>query len=199
MLAQMAQRLCAKRTFEDVIQTILDDAIALHGAEYGNVQLPMGDELAIAAQRGLSAAFLKTFRRVKKDDGCAGGRALRLGTSVIIADVEKDPEFAAFRIDAKLAGFRSVQSSPFFTKGGNLLGLISTHFAHVHEPTPIEMDTLKVYGVVAADYAYKLLGDVTLATKAEQMSEKLYSDISDHQDYGLPFVSAPPTFAIRRQ
>ena len=32
------------------------------------------------------------------------------------------------------------------------------------------METLKVYGVGAADYAYKLLGDVTLATKAEQMS-----------------------------
>ena len=79
------------------------------------------------------------------------------------------------------------------------MGLISTHFAHVHEPTPIEMDTLRVYGVVATDYAYKLLGDVTLATKAEQMSEKLYNEILDHQDYGLPFVSAPPTFAIRGQ
>jgi hypothetical protein len=77
------------------------------------------------------------------------------------------------------------------------LGLVSTHFAHVHEPTPIEMETLKVYGVGAADYAYKLLGDVTLATKAEQMSEKLY--ILDHQDFGLPFVSAAPTFAMRGQ
>ena len=44
---------------------------------------------------------------------------------------------------------------------------------------------------------YKLLGDVTLATKAEQMSEKLY--ILDHQDFGLPFVSAAPTFAMRGQ
>jgi GAF domain len=198
MLAQMTQRLCAKRTFEDVIQTILDDAIALHGAEYGNVQLPIGDELAIAAQRSLSAAFLKTFL-VKQDDGCACGRALRLGTTVIIADVEKDPEFAAFRIDAKLAGFCSVQSTSFFTKCGNLLGLVSTHFAPVHEPTPIEIETLKVYGVVAADYVFKLLGDVTLATKAQQMSEKLDSDILDHQDFRLPLVSAPPTFAVRGQ
>ena len=54
------------------------------------------------------------------------------------------------------------------------MGLVSTHFAHVHEPTPIEMETVKVYGVGAADYAYKLLGDVTLATKAEQMREIIH-------------------------
>jgi len=65
MLAQLTQRLLSTRTFETAVQTILDDVVALHGAEYGNVQLPLRDELVIVAQRGLSAPFLKTFRRVK--------------------------------------------------------------------------------------------------------------------------------------
>lgn len=194
MLAQMTQRLLQKDTFEGAIQTILDDVIALHGAEYGNIQLPIGDELVIAAQRGLSARFLKAFRRVKKEDGCACGRALRLGASVIIADVEKDPEFAGFRKDAKSAGFRSVQSTPLFTKDGTLLALISTHFAHAHEPTLIEMQTLKAYGVVAAEHVYKLLGDVTLAAKAEQMCEELYGGMLDRKGSGADLRSpAAPT------
>jgi len=179
MLAQMTQRLFQKRTFEEAIQALLDDVIALHGAEYGNVQLPVGDELAIVAQRGLSRAFFDAFRRVKKDDGCACGRALRLGASVVISDVETDPGFAAFRKDARTAGFRAVQSTPFFTKDGNLLGVVSTHFANVHEPSQIEMQTLKTYSVVAADYACRLLRGSTLAAKAEQMSEELYAGFLD--------------------
>ena len=58
MLLPLSKRLYAARTFEEAIDTILDDTIALLGAEYGNVQLPIGDALAIVAQRGLSARFL---------------------------------------------------------------------------------------------------------------------------------------------
>jgi hypothetical protein len=50
------------------VRTILDDVIAFHGAQYGNAQLPAGDHLVIAAQRGFDREFLQTFRRVKKDD-----------------------------------------------------------------------------------------------------------------------------------
>jgi GAF domain-containing protein len=111
MLGEMAVRVMSTRTFDETVQTILDDVIAFHGAQYDNVQLPVGDSLVIAAQRGFGPEFLQTFRRVKKDDGCACGRALRLGQSITIADVENDPEFAPYRNDPKRAGFRSVRST----------------------------------------------------------------------------------------
>lgn len=66
-------------------------------------------------------------------------------------------------------------------------------------PTPIEIETLKIYSTVAADYASKLLGDVTLAISAQQVGEKLYSDILDYQDFGPPLVSAPPTLVMPGQ
>ena len=53
--------------------------------------------------------------------------------------------------------------------------MVSTHFAHAHEPTPLEMQTLKEYSIIAAEHLNRLLGDVPLATKAEQMSEELYA------------------------
>jgi hypothetical protein len=37
------------------------------------------------------------------------------------------------------------------------------------------MQTLKTYSIVAAEHLNKLLGDVTLATKAKHMSEELYT------------------------
>lgn len=178
MLAQMTQRLRQNATFEDAIQTVLDDVIALHGAEFGNIQLPIGDELIMAAQRGLSAPFLRAFRHVKKGQGCACGRAMRLRHPVVVTDVEKDPDYAAYRHDAKAAGYRAVQSTPIFTEDGELMAMVSTLFAQAHEPTPIEMQTLQTYGLVAADHLHSLLGGASLAAKAEQMSEQLYAQLS---------------------
>ena len=177
LLAQMTRRLVRNVTFEGAVQTILDDSIALLGAEYGNVQLPIGEELAVAAQRGLSTEFLNAFWRVRRDDASACGRALRLGVPVVIMDVEKDADFAVFLQDAKNAGFRAVQSTPMITANGNLLGIVSTHFANVHAPTSIEMQTLQRYGRVAAEYGYMLLDEsyASLAVKAEQMSAELYT------------------------
>lgn len=179
MLTQMTERLHRAATFEKALQVILDDSVALLGAEYGNLQLPIEDALVIVAARGLSAEFLKAFWRVRKDDGCACGRALRLGTSVVIADVDMDSDFAQFLREAKDAGFRSVQSTPLCTSQGKLLGVVSTHFANRHEPTPIEMETLKQYSVIAADYAYELLDGAPLAIKARQLNDALYSNVSE--------------------
>jgi len=115
---------------------------------------------------------------------------------VIIPDVENDPEFAAFRKDAAIAGFRAVQSTPMFTREDKFLGVVSTHFAHVHEPTAIEMEALKEYSVIAAEHAYKFLGASTLAAKAEQMSGELYNSIENPESEPPPH--APDMTESRR-
>ena len=177
MLSGLSKRLFESKTFEAVIATVLRDATALLGAEYGNVQLPIGNELVIVAQRGLSAAFLRTFWRVKKEDGSACGRALRLRAPVMISDVEGDREFATFLKDARTAGFRAVLSTPFFTSDGLLLGVVSTHFANAHEPTLIELRALQVYSTIAAERAFQLLGSISLAEKAKEMNDALYASV----------------------
>jgi len=173
----MTDRLFRAVVFEQAISTILDDAIALQGAEYGNVQLLAGDELLIVAQRGLPLEFLRCFRHVKREDGSACGRALRHKTSVIIPDVEVDAEFAAFRPEAKLAGFRAVQSTPLITRDGNPIGVVSTHFANIHHPTKIEMETLHAYSGIASEHLFKLLGEMSLLTRARRSSKYLFDSI----------------------
>ena len=168
----------ARRTFEAAVEIILDDVIAMHGAEFGDLQLPTGSDLVIVAQRGLLMPFLEAFRRVRKDDGCACGRALLSGEPVIIRDVLLDEGYAPFRPDALTAGYRGVQSTPLLTKGGDLLGVVSTLFAAPHEPTMIEMRALKAYCLIAAAHLQALLGDEKLDAKAEQMSARLYTDRS---------------------
>ncbi len=166
-------RLYRQQTFEGAIATLLHDVVALHGAEFGDVQLPICDELAIVAQVGLGAAFLKAFKRVGCDDGSACGRALRERKTIVIPDVETDPEYEQFRADAKAAGYRAVQTTPLFTSTGELIGMVSTLFAHVHKPTDIEMETLGRYSVCAADYLKKLLNGRELDLKAAEMHSAL--------------------------
>jgi|SRR5215203_455304 len=176
MLEQMRFRLRAKKTFESAVQGILDDVIALHGAEFGDVQLPIGDELVIVAQRGLTTKFLKAFERVRVVDGCACGRALRTGEPVVIMDVQEDLTYEPFRADAMEAGYRGVQSTPFLTQGGIFMAMVSTLFASPHVPTKIEMETLKAYSYDAAAHLYSLLDGTKLADKADQMRQKLYAE-----------------------
>src|SRR5258708_39142227 len=108
MLEQMRSRLRSRKTFERAVEQVLDDVIALHGAEFGDVQLPIADELVIVAQRGLTTKFLKAFERVRTSDGCACGRALRTGEPVVIRDAQEDPSYEPFRAEAMAAGYRGV-------------------------------------------------------------------------------------------
>jgi GAF domain-containing protein len=170
----MTQRLLAQRSFESAADVVLNDVVALHGAEYGDLQLVVGDELVIVAQRGLSDAFLRAFRRVRKTDGCACGRAWRSGRTVVVADVANDVDYAGNLGHAVAAGYRAVQSTPIVTRDGRMLGMISTLFANAHEPTPIELETLARYSRVAADHLAALLGCDALERKAMQMSDALY-------------------------
>jgi hypothetical protein len=83
-----------------------------------------------------------------------------------------------YRNAVKEAGFRSIQSTPFTTEDGKLIGIVSVHFAASGGPTQSAGETFRLYSTVAAGQAYELLGGVALAAKAAQMSDELYSSFS---------------------
>ena len=174
LIEQMSARLSAQSSFEGAVEVLLDDSIALHGAELGNVQLLAGEYLIIVLQRGFKTPFLEFFREVRTDDGCACGRALRTRKPVLVSDTENDDEYAPFRAVARAAGYRSVVTVPLVTSTNLFLGVVSNHFVNVHKPTSIEMDTLKTYGNIAADHLHQLLGGALLREKALAMNSKLY-------------------------
>ena len=174
LLAPMQQRLMASSSFDKAAWLILDDVMALHGAEFGSLQFLVGDELLLVAHRGFRDPFLKTFQRVNKDDGCVCGRALRKRRTVVVADVETDTEYAPFRDVARGAGYRSVQSTPLFLKSGAFMGVVSTHFVNVHQPTKIEMNILRDYSIIAAERLHQLIGTGSFIDCAKKMNRKLY-------------------------
>lgn len=175
MLFPLRDRLYAEQTFEGAVARVLADAVALQGAEFGNVQLPADDAmLLIVEQIGFKAPFLQAFKQVRPTDGCACGRALRTRKPVVISDIRADEEYRPFLKVAEAAGYRAVETTPLFTHAEVLIGLVSTHFANVHTPTKIEMDTLIAYSRIAGEHLYGLLGREDLGAKAWSMHRALY-------------------------
>jgi PAS domain S-box-containing protein len=118
-------------SFDDCLLAFLDAAIAVTGAEKGNVQLLDRDThtLRLAASRRFDEPFLNFFATVDSSTAASCGVAIEHRTRVIVEDVTTSPIFRGTpSLDVLLAaGVRSVQSTPLLTSRGQLLGMMSTH------------------------------------------------------------------------
>ena len=139
-LQRVSTRLVQTRDFAILLDEILDAAIAITGADMGNIQLLDGATLKIVAQRGFEAPFLAFFNTVH--EGLAAcGTAMQRGERVIVEDVAASPLFAGSpACDVMLAAqARAVQSTPLITRSGHVLGMFSTHYRTPHRPAQREL------------------------------------------------------------
>lgn len=151
-LHEISTRLRASAELPEVLEEVLTATMAIQHADFGNVQLcnPESHALEIAAQRGFDAELLDHFAAVD-DSRTAWGRAMQLRSRIIIEDVQTDALFAPHRHIASAAGFRGVQSTPLFSRSGEILGVISTHFVHPHRPSETELRLTDLYARQAAE------------------------------------------------
>ncbi|MEA3192833.1 MAG: hypothetical protein QOD26_1166 [Betaproteobacteria bacterium] len=126
-----------------MVEAALDAALRATGAERGNLQLLCADGLRIVAQRGFEQPFLDFFARVHDGEGCCGA-ALKARGRVLVSDVATDPLFAGTPEGEVLtaARVRAVQSTPLIGAGGDLVGMLSTHYERVWHPGEQELDVL---------------------------------------------------------
>ncbi|MET0918649.1 MAG: PAS domain S-box protein [Burkholderiales bacterium] len=170
-LHALSTRLLAAPDLRTALEEVLDASIQMTRAEFGLVQLyrPQTQALEIVAQRGFPQEFIDRFRIVGANDpSSAFGRAMQ-GERVIIEDVEHDPAFEPHRQIAAAAGFRGVQSTPFLGRGGELLGVLSTHFRHPHRPTDHDLRIIDLYARQAADFLEHLRVKDTLGRRLTRL------------------------------
>lgn len=159
---QVTRKLRDASSVSRLLPGILDGAMALTGADFGNVQMfdPVTGALEIAAHSGFSAEFLEYFAAVD-DDHSACGRAARTGAQTVIIDVDTDPGFTPHRAIAAATGFRSVQSTPLLDYSGRLIGMVSTHFRRPYRPPDRDLQVLEYYGDFAGEALAAHLGTAT--------------------------------------
>ena len=173
LLEPMVARLKAQRSLPSILATACRDTVALHGAEFGNVQLLAGDRLLLVHGQGFSRAFIAAVGSVGIDDGTVCARAWKLRRTIHIPDVARDPAFEPYLKFAAESGFRAVLSSPLISSGKEVVGVISSHFANPKIPTGIELQTRESYCRELADHLLSLWSAAALAVEAERLSGAL--------------------------
>jgi PAS domain S-box-containing protein len=151
-LHELSTRLLVTTELPSLLEEILDATIELLKADFGNVQIcnPESKALEIVAQRGFNQDFLDYFSNVS-GESAACGRAMAYGKRVVIPNIETDPGFAPHRQIAASAGFRAVQCTPLFSRSGEPLGMISTHFRLPHQPSEHDLRFSDLYAHLAAE------------------------------------------------
>ena len=161
--------------FEECLTQILDAAIAVTGADKGNIQLldPVSGVLRIAAQRGFAQPFLDFFSAVRPGESAACGVALQSAERVVVEDVAGSPIFAGQPALAVLsdAGVRAVQTTPLRSGNGLLLGTISTHYARPYRLDARAASLMDLLARQAADYLERMQADATLRITQAKLRE----------------------------
>jgi len=112
------------------ITTLLRIAVTAERADKCTFQVfdELKDVLYLIAYKGFTLEFLEHFREVKSFDGSSCGRAIGIGTTVVVSDVTKDVAFLPHLKIIRAAGYRAVKSVPIFGNDHTKLGVFSTHF-----------------------------------------------------------------------
>jgi PAS domain S-box-containing protein len=170
-LHDIGTRLLACDDLRTALEDVLEGAIRASRADFGNVQLynPESAALEIVAQRGFREDFLDYFRFVRVDEGSCCAQAMESGERIVIEDVELDPTYQPHRPVAAAAGYRGVQSTPLKSRGGSVLGMLSTHFRRPHRPSVRDERFLDLYARLAADLIERTRSDAALQKQAERL------------------------------
>jgi GAF domain-containing protein len=146
------------RDLEAGLQEILASGIRQVGAQKGIIQkLDARDTLHICAQFGHDEDYLSCYRQISAKDNRACSRAVRTRGPVFIPDIDLDRDYRPYVEGARVAGYRSVLSFPIFSRGGDLLGVMSAHLA---EPADITGEALKSFDIhagLAAHFMERLI------------------------------------------
>jgi PAS domain S-box-containing protein len=152
------------------LEEIVEAAIAITGANKGNVQLfdPTSGGLTIAAQRGFEEPFLKYFARL--DDTTACGIAAQTHERMVVEDVAHGISIEKPSLSVLLdAGVRAVVSEPLISSSGKLLGVLAIHFSLPHRPGERELQLLDLLARQAADFLERRAAVEQLRDSEERM------------------------------
>jgi PAS domain S-box-containing protein len=139
-------------SLEEVLGAVVEAAIALSHADFGNIQLlgPDSSTLYIAAQRGFPQWWIDYWKITTAGHGVCGA-ALQREERVIVEDVEESSIFSGKSLEMqRKAGIRAVQSTPLTTRSGMVIGMLSTHFK---EPCRLDARSLVPLDLLAREAA----------------------------------------------
>lgn len=133
-------------------QEIMDTAIGILKADKGTLQLLDRESLRIVAHHAHDREFLEFFSAAENVSSVCG-EACQRGERVVVEDIERSDIYAGTpSLDVlRRAQVRAVQSTPLRTRGGKLLGVLTTQWSSPHMPEKQDLLLLDLLARQAAD------------------------------------------------
>ena len=198
LLQSLSVELAHEVDVEALYEKILDVAKTIMRSDFASMQqyfphLGARGELKLLGFRGFSAEAAKFWTWVRADSSCTCGLALATRQRVIAADVEQAPYLAGTSDLASYreTGIRAVQSTPLLSRRGELVGMISTHWNDVREPSERDLRLLDILARLAADLIERKTQDEELRRREERL--RTLTQVAD----GRSMAGAAPTAPSR--
>jgi PAS domain S-box-containing protein len=170
-------RLCAGTDAElaPCLAEILAAAISFTGADKGALQLydPLRRTFSLATSRGLDEPSVRFFATVAEGSAASSSVAMSTGQRVIFEDVAQSEALigpASLGV-LREAGVRALQTTPLLSGAGNLLGMITTHFARPHRPDERELQLIDLLALQAADFIERKRAEAELLRLNAELQE----------------------------
>ena len=183
----------SRATFDlqPVLQTLVENATRLAGAEGGLIAQFDGQVIRFLAEHGASPAYAEYWRRnvLRPGRGSIVGRVVHERKTVHIVDVLADPEFEQYEAQ-RVGGYRSVLAIPML-KEDDLVGLFFMWRTQVRAFTDKQIDLVATF----ADQAVIAIENVRLFTELETRNRDLSETLEQQTATGeiLRVISSSPT------
>ena len=171
-LQRLSSQLIHEGDLDALYEQIVDAAMAVMRSDMGSMQIFVPDKngLRLLAWKGFAPAAAAFWEWVSLESGSTCGEALRTGQRVIVPDIEAG-DFLAGTEDLdyyRLSGIVAVQSTPLMSRGGRLVGMISTHWRTAHEPSERDGRLFDMLARQAADLIERTQAEEGLRTRAAE-------------------------------
>jgi signal transduction histidine kinase len=181
---QLLQNISSELILQDqsggLFEKILEAAQTIMGADYATLQKFFSErgekgELLMTASRGFDEKVDNYWEWVRADWDTTCGIALRNRERVIIPDMEKSASATGSKEQRLLLedGIRAGQTTPLFSRAGELLGMISTHWRKPHEPSERDLSMLDILARQAADLLEKKIIEESLRRAHDELEKRV--------------------------
>ena len=173
VLQRVSSELIHEQSPQTLYEKIVDAGVAVMRSDYASMQMlyperGTGGELRLLAFRGFNPEAAKFWEWVRADSKSTCGLALRTGQRVVAPDIA-NCSFMADSEDQQIylgTGIHACQTTPLIGRGGNVVGMISTHWRTPHQPSEREFRLFDILVRQAADLIERTRREQELAERA---------------------------------
>jgi len=186
--------LAAAQDVHAVLTATLCAAVELEGADGGDVQLydSSTQALQLVVHRGLPAEFVEGWLRAEASDPTTpAARALHDRAPVLVASLELDVAPSVWREKWLGSGVSGVRCVPLLSRGGQPLGVITTHFRRATQLDERSAHILELLARLASDTIERVQLDEerTRLLRTEQQARSALDDTARMKDEFLTTLS----------